>query len=373
MRKEKSERELKLQRKLIPVNIIVCIIALVAALTLFLTPILKIDAGKILRDENLIEFADDKINDAVGDSVEGTSQSDIDFKPVVSMIVKNILGGAEGEVSVSAVSAFRVLKGSGDKAQLVLDDLFFGENALVTKLIDSVVSGVANIFETPDGRALLEDIVITTMTDMVINGIEDEEIKDHLKTEDVKELVSIIRELGDPENVPDGSVAPVTDKFISKIEDILGDDIEFSDEVKESITDEIQKVYDGTVEYLDEEEKVSLESLICVNLSKNFDIKELDILKMLDGLLGNDNGGEEEGSVHIKAVDEEIGGSTEEGAPETPETPETGDGEEGKNNYTVVTNYDDLLKEIGFGEQEKAEIKDKLRTKLNALLNDAMK
>lgn len=360
MKKEKSQRELKLQKKLIPVNIIVCIIALVAALTLFLTPILKINVGKILRDERVIEFAEKQIDDAVNDSVEGTNQDDIDFRPVVTMIVKNVLGNADGEVSVSAVSAFRVLTGSGDKAKIVMDDLFFGEDALVTNLIESIINGVASIFDTPDGRALLEDVVISVMTDMIIDGIEDQDVKDKVKAEDVRDFVAIMKELGDPEKVPDGNVAPVTEKFIDKIESMLGDEIEFDDEVKQSVTEEIQKVYDGTVEYLTEEEIVSIESLICVNLSKNFDLKELDILKMLDGVLGGDD--ENEGSVHIKGVENEIGGS-EVG------TPETGNGEEGNKNYTVVTNYDDLLKEIGYGEQEREEIKEKLRTKLNTEVN----
>ena len=63
MGKLRSERERSLQRKLIPLNLIICIIALVAAASLFLLPILKIDAGKVLRDEGVMGFVDERIDE----------------------------------------------------------------------------------------------------------------------------------------------------------------------------------------------------------------------------------------------------------------------------------------------------------------------
>ena len=123
MGKLRSERERSLQRKLIPLNLIICIIALVAAASLFLLPILKIDAGKVLRDEGVMGFVDERIDEQIKDSLEGSGQGGVDYTPVVAMLVKNILGKAEGEISVSAYGSFRVLIGSGDKTQTVLDDL----------------------------------------------------------------------------------------------------------------------------------------------------------------------------------------------------------------------------------------------------------
>lgn len=42
-----SDEEKRLQRKLIPLNLIVALLALVAAISLIITPLLKIDIGKL--------------------------------------------------------------------------------------------------------------------------------------------------------------------------------------------------------------------------------------------------------------------------------------------------------------------------------------
>lgn len=347
MGKFRTEKEKRLQRKLIPLNLIICIISLVAALSLFILPILNVDAGKVLHDEGVMGFVDEKIDEKIKDSLEGSGQEGVDYTPVVAMLVKNILGNAEGEISVSAYSSFRVLIGSGDKTQTVLDDLFFGENALATRLINSVVDGVANLFETEEGRALFEEALVSTMTQELIKGVDDQAVANVLTTENVKQLVGIMKGLGDPEKVQGGDVGAVADEFIDKVDEILGAEINIDETDKEAITAEIQSIYDCTVSNLKEGESVSMEAIICVTLSEKFDLSQINIEKIFDviGSMGGDDS-------PAAAAEEEVGG--------------------GKTENEIVTNYDDLLLKIGYDEEKKEELKEKMRTSLNEALNNVI-
>ena len=56
-----SDEEKRLQRKLIPLNLVVALLALVAAISLIITPLLKINVGKLMP----------AIMDAVSPSSEG--------------------------------------------------------------------------------------------------------------------------------------------------------------------------------------------------------------------------------------------------------------------------------------------------------------
>ncbi|MDE7440089.1 MAG: hypothetical protein K2N23_06255, partial [Clostridia bacterium] len=302
MGKQKSEREKKLQKKLIPVNIIVCIIALTAALTLFLTPILKVDVGATLRKQSVMELVEEKIVGTVDNSLEGSDQEDINYKPVVSMIVKEVFGKAEGEISVSALSAFRVLTGSGDKTQIAMDELLLGEDALATRLIDSVVDAVANVFTTDEGKDLLEDAVVRVMTKKIINEADDEEVSktlnEVLTNQNVKELVGILKDL---ENVEDGDASEVAGKFIDKVNAMLGDKASIKDEDRQVVIDQVQEIYDGTKEHLADDESVSIEAVICVTLSENVDISTIK-LENLIGKIKDLGGKKDKGSIHMNEV-----------------------------------------------------------------------
>ena len=339
MGKLRSERERSLQRKLIPLNLIICIIALIAAASLFLLPILKIDAGKVLRDEGVMDFVDERIDEQIKDSLEGSGQEGVDYTPVVAMLVNNILGKAEGKISVSAYSSFRVLIGSGDKVQMVMDDLLFGEDALATKLIDSVVDAVANLFETEEGRALFEEALVSTMTQELIKSVDEQAIKNAMTTDNVKQLVEIMGSLGDSEKVQNGNVAPVADEFIEKVDSMLGGEINIDEADKAAITAEIQSIYDVTVSNLKEGESVTMESILCVTLSDKFDLSLINIEKIFDVL----GGGSENESAAVA------------------------EGEE--NAKEIVTNYNDLLLKIGYDDDKKEELKEKMRTALNDTLN----
>ena len=370
----KSKEEKRLQKKLIPVNIVVCIIALVAAISLFLTPILKIDVGKMLSDKEVIEFADKRIDDLLDDSLNGSDQDGLDYKPLVTNLVNGVLGKAEGTISISAYSAFQVLRAGDNKAQKVLDELLFGNNALATKLINSVVDGVANMFETDEGKELLEEALVSVLTSQIINGVEDKEVGEAI-AKNIKDIVGIFNDLGDPSKVPDGKVDEVAGRLVDKLDSLLGEDKKTSEESRQEFIKQVQEIYDNTQKELGEGEKVSIESIICVAVSKNVDLSEININDLLGGVLGNENS---ESSVHIKTVDAEPGeseGENTDGEPEDEEgegEPEGGEGEgegtEGSKNK-IVTNYNDMLQEMGFDKDAKNNLKEKMRTTLKDGLN----
>ena len=150
-----SEKERKLQRKLIPLNIFVCILALVAAFSLIFAPIFKVDFGKILQSDATKRLVDEQIGKIVGDTTEGLAPGDVDFMPVIAAVVSNVLSKAEGKIEFSTFNASKVAFASGDeKANKFLDEMFFGENALVTKLIDSIADNVVGMFQTPEGKII---------------------------------------------------------------------------------------------------------------------------------------------------------------------------------------------------------------------------
>ena len=368
----KSKREKRLQRKLIPVNIVVCIISLVAAISLFLAPILKVDIGGMLNDKEVIEFADERIDGLLDEALKDSDQNDLNFKPLVTNLVNGVLGKAEGAISISAYSAFQVLMAGDNKAQKVLDELLFNDNALATKLINSVVDGVANMFETEEGKTLLEEALVSVLTSKIINGVEDKEVGEAVAN-NIKDLVGIFNDLGDPSKVPDGKVDEVAGRLVDKLDSLLGQENKTSEEDRQEFIKQVQEIYDNTQKELGEGEKVSIESIICVAVSKNVDLSGININDLLNGVLGNENGEQGETSVHIKTVDAEPGeseGETPDGEAEGGEEgePDGGEGEgegtEGSKNK-IVTNYNDMLQEMGFDKNAKDNLKEKMRTTLN--------
>ena len=333
----KSRREQSLQRKLIPVNIVVCVLALVAALTLFLTPILKINFGKILRDEAIIETIFPEDEESNNEATGG-----IDVIPVARKIVGSVLKEAEGSISISAVSALKVMT-SDDKADKVLDELLFDDGALVTKLINSLVDGIANLFEDKDNKKLIQDTLISAMTQSILNNVDDKETAEAI-AKNVDDIVKIFNQLGEPDCDP----AKVANDIVDKVEALLGDGSEFDDATRKEFVDTVQGLYDDTLAAVGNPEDVSIEAIICVAISSNMDLGDLNLGELFDQLGGDDK----ESSVHKNTVDEDVG-------------------EDDKKN-DPVTSYKELLERMGFDSATKEELKAKMRNSLSNMLRETI-
>lgn len=397
MAKIQSEKEKKLQKKLIPLNIFVCILCLVASISLMFAPIFKIDIGKIVRNEGFKNYVDTALNGMLKQSSEGENDAMISpeaFMPVVSTVVNNVLNTAEGSLTVSAFGASKVAFASGDdKSKQLMDELLFGENALVTKLIDSVVKGVTDLIKPAPGQTtpfyeIVEDTVIKAITTNLVKAETPYEIKE----QDVEKLVETFKSI---ENVEDGKVDSVVTSLFDQVNEITNGDVTFSEEQKTEVINTLQEYYDDTVKELakaggDENVSVTMESLICVAISKNVDLKEFNISEILNDIMnmgGAETTPEEqpEGravrlAVTAEAEDGENNGETD-GGNDGENNGETGgesggenngetDGGNGGENREIVTSYAGLVEKMGLDDETINTLKQNLKTTLESKVNE---
>ena len=108
MRRTRGQEIKRLQKKLIPVNLIVCILCIVAVLSLFFMPVVKINLAALVGDKTLramiADIAVEKVNayiEQAGDSLDGSLGGN---------------GGAEngGEQNNGDEPAARTADGAGD-------------------------------------------------------------------------------------------------------------------------------------------------------------------------------------------------------------------------------------------------------------------
>ena len=159
MRRTRGQEIKRLQKKLIPVNLIVCILCIVAALSLFFMPVVKINLAALVGDNTLramiADIAVEKVNayiEQAGDSLDGSLGGN---------------GGAEngGEQNNGDEPAARTADGTGDAS----------DGGAVDGSNDGTADGSGENNGTADG------------TDGESEGSVS--IKDLLKEIDVRELV----------------------------------------------------------------------------------------------------------------------------------------------------------------------------------------
>ena len=374
----RSKKEKRLQRKLIPLNIVVCIISLVAALTLFFTPILKIDAGKILQDEESANYLEDLADSYIPNGE--TTQEGIDYKPVFVEIIKIVLDNADGSVSISAVDALSVLTAGNDKSEKALDKLLFNDNGLATKLIGSLVDGISDAIDSDSGKDAIEKALMNTISSQIINSVEDKKLKDVLE-KNADDLNGILKELGDS-SAKDDYGAKVAEKYVNKLDELLGPDTNITDKEKEEFINTITDLYKDTQSNLKEGESMSLEAIISVTISNQFDVKQLNLGDLFGG---NKEGGEKESGVSKKAVEGEVGDKTEEEDPTEPDTepgtqpepepqpePQPGEEKPPKSPDEIATSYNELFEFMGYNKEATNGLKNDMRSSLRSWINEAL-
>ena len=386
-----SPKEKRLQRHYIPYNIVASIIALVCIFSLIFTPIVKIDVGKVLGDDRVISTASGMVGEMVGnmfgsnDGSEGEEGGEsligeIDYMPVINAVMTGVLKNVKGSITISAYSASKVALAPKDKkAKVAMDELVLGDNAIVHKLIDSLADAIPNIFKQKETIQLIEQAMVKTIITSIASELPDE-VAEILTVENVTKLTDSIKKL---ENIPEGqTVEDVADDFVNTISEILGDDFNVETD-GEAIRNFIVDNYEETLEYT---ENFSLEALIAITISKNFDLgsvnedeskpstepetEESSALKRavadeVDGEEAPDGEGEGEDPDNPSEIDpdnpsgEDPDNPSENDPPageepddpseddpsggEEPEEPSENDGER-----VICTTYDELLKQLGF-------------------------
>lgn len=159
MRRTRGQEIKRLQKKLIPVNLIVCILCIVAALSLFFMPVVKINLAALVGDNTLramiADIAVEKVNayiEQAGDSLDGSLGGN---------------GGAEngGEQNNGDEPAARTADGTGDASDGGAVD---GGNDGTADGTDGESEGSVSI------KDLLKEIDVRELVEKLVGEIFDE-------------------------------------------------------------------------------------------------------------------------------------------------------------------------------------------------------
>ena len=119
-----SDEEKKLQRKLIPLNIVVALVALVAAISLIVTPLLKINFGTIASS-----FGSENSEGEGGESSDGgTAQYAVLFKNV------------DAEIVLSPLDMVKVLVAPAEEKRAILVNSWLIRNGVMEEVLVSFVN-----------------------------------------------------------------------------------------------------------------------------------------------------------------------------------------------------------------------------------------
>lgn len=222
------------QRKLIPLNIVVAIIALVAAVSLLFAPIVSVDAVGL----------GDYITEMMGEQSSGGDSSEegptIDTAKIVSTVTSNM-----GNVSLTTMS---------------LATLAFSDD--LTETLKDYVSEIGSETLKKSEKELITDVAVPMMIEMM----EEEsgtQAPDNIKNMDADAIYDKAKAL---ETASAGEVDETISALAEELQNQLGEDY-ISDENLADLESSIRTVYDDTVAATDG--TFTIESCICVFASKS--------------------------------------------------------------------------------------------------------
>lgn len=222
------------QRKLIPLNIVVAIIALVAAVSLLFAPIVSVDAVGL----------GDYITEMMGEQSSGGDSSEegptIDTAKIVSTITSNM-----GNVSLTTMG---------------LATLAFSDD--LTETLKDYVSEIGAEALVKSEKELITDVAVPMMIEMM----EEEsgtQAPDNIKNMDADAIYDKAKAL---ETASAGEVDETISALAEELQNQLGEDY-ISDENLADLESSIRTVYDDTVAATDG--TFTIESCICVFASKS--------------------------------------------------------------------------------------------------------
>lgn len=222
------------QRKLIPLNIVVAIIALVAAVSLLFAPIVSVDAVGL----------GDYITEMMGEQSSGGDSSEegptIDTAKIVSTVTSNM-----GNVSLTTMS---------------LATLAFSDD--LTETLKDYVSEIGSETLKKSEKELITDVAVPMMVEMMEEE-SGEEAPDNIKNMDADAIYDKAKAL---ETASAGEVDETISALAEELQNQLGEDY-ISDENLADLESSIRTVYDDTVATTDG--TFTIESCICVFASKS--------------------------------------------------------------------------------------------------------
>lgn len=293
----------RLQSKLIPLNIIVSIISVIAAVTLFFMPLLEIKLEKITSNPEVVKFVDDKISEALdngADSVEGQTGdllADIDIPKIIVPVVESVFMQVKGNVAVSAFSLLGLAM-SEDPGEAVAEIMLSEKDGLLTQLTDSLVKAVMDLPQNKQVQDAIEEVILVSMSTQVKANVP-EEFKSFVEPDELAKTLKSMDEAKSEEEA-----LQKIDEYLAAVEAKNTDGGEMDAAKKQEIRDMVSKVYQDTVEHTKDEngeDNFSVEAMVCVAASGVLNSEEFDEVR------------NEDGSVDLMAFINKMMGGTQEG------------------------------------------------------------
>lgn len=222
------------QRKLIPLNIVVAIIALVAAVSLLFAPIVSVDAV------GLGDYITEMMNEQSSGGDSSEEGPTIDTAKIVSTVTSNM-----GNVSLTTMS---------------LATLAFSDD--LTETLKDYVSEIGSETLKKSEKELITDVAVPMMVEMMEEE-SGEEAPDNIKNMDADAIYDKAKAL---ETASAGEVDETISALAEELQNQLGEDY-ISDENLADLESAIRTVYDDTVAATDG--TFTIESCICVFASKS--------------------------------------------------------------------------------------------------------
>lgn len=351
MRRTRGQEIARLQRKLIPVNLIVCILCIIASLSLFFMPLVKLELGVIVGNETIkklvCDFAVEKVNALVEDvggetggesggetpenpdggetvsaltkegendgtgntdgagNAGGTEGSDgennggdsgtsikdllkeINVRELVEPIVNEVMGAIKASVSVSANNSLKVFMAQ-DKAEKFLDELFFNEaKGFVTQLEATLVTGFGTAFDTA-GKHVQKAVVSAVVAPAIKDNLP-AEYADLVVAEELQATIDSLDEVKSAQEASDTII-----NYIDSLSEGKDDLAPLTEEQKAEVSKQITELYDKTVEHTRDEatgqDNFSVEAMISVIASEMMGgMGDFDLGSIIGGFINPDN------------------------------------------------------------------------------------
>lgn len=235
-----SSEETRLQKKLIPLNIAVCILCLVASISLLVAPIITIDMGKVFT----------AITDVVDDVSDGYAEG---YTLYVGQDGEEDGGSSDSGVDISMDKIMKRLAESMNGVKFSISTVRLGKMATSNDIVYELMGQIVN-----DISDVLTDTLISVAIPVLVSssGIE-------LTDEQIDTAVEKIKELDKVQ-----SRAEAESKF-GELLDVVGsvEDAELTDEAREKIVQQFGDLYQSTVDSTGGE--FDAEKMLCVYVSEN--------------------------------------------------------------------------------------------------------
>ena len=254
-----SVEEERLQKKLVPLNIVVCIICLVAAISLIFAPVIKINLSDV--KEMYLEYA--------AENTESTEDGS-------EINVEAILDKLEGEVSINAFEIGKFAFSQENSVKLLLNEAKPVLSAVIEEMLVPVVS-----------ETLVQQMEIDT------EGVDLSALNDKFKA------------LGDAKS--EAEFRQAADDWLEELAKI--GDTTITPEEKATALDEFAGYYNKTIDATGGE--YDLEKFICVLASEGLELEEpitsyTDFIIMTLEQESGDQGEGEDGTENTTSLIEDL-------------------------------------------------------------------